>query len=326
MQLNLEHLPRTRRYLIGVSGGRDSVALLHALHERGYRKLVVCHVNHRLRGRASTADAIFVNRLALRLGYTCETLVTDVAELARSSKRSIETSAREARHDFFAAMARKHRCPRVFLAHHAEDQAETVLMRILRGTGLSGLGGMKASVILQVGKTALTLLRPLLHIRRADIDAFIAAHGIRYREDTSNQDTVFTRNQVRHQLLPQLSAATGREVTPMFLRLAAQAQRDDDFLTHITNTFLLDQSPIASDGSLRITAALKALHPAMQHRVVQRWLQSRCIAGLDHDTICACVTLFTQRDPARINLSQGLQVRRKSGRLSIASQQRPPPP
>ena len=201
MQLDLASLPPTRRYLIGVSGGRDSVALLHHLHDRGYRRLIVCHVNHRLRGRASTGDASFVRRLATRLGLDFEQTSQDVARLARDAAESIETTARRVRHEFFAEVARQYRCPRVILAHHAEDQAETVLMRLLRGTSISGLRGMKRETPLRVGRTTLSLLRPMLHIRRAEIDAFLASHHLAFREDESNQDTRLTRNLLRHEWL-----------------------------------------------------------------------------------------------------------------------------
>lgn len=320
MHLLLDNLPPNRRHLIGVSGGRDSVALLHALHQAGYSKLIVCHLNHRLRGRASGQDAAFVQRMAGRLGLQCEVATVDVAEFARTSRQSIETAAREARHAFFAAMARKHRCHRVLLAHHADDQAETVLMRVLRGTGIGGLAGMQSSTSLLVGQTSLTLLRPLLSIRRAEIDAYISTWGLRFREDATNSDTQPTRNRLRQSLLPGINTAMGRDVTPSLLRLSQSAALDDDLLRQLTETLIHDSALITPDGSLLLHPTLKAAHPALRHRVILQWLRHQNVTDLNHDTIIAVASLMDHRDPARINLAQGLQVRRKSGRLSVALQ------
>ena len=131
--------PPNRRYLIGVSGGRDSVALLHQLVDLGYRRLVVCHLDHQLRGRASKADARFVERLAAKLDCEFEIDRTDVAALARKSKQSIETAGRTARYEFFARVARRRRCHTIFLGHHADDLVETFLMNLFRGRRAGGL-------------------------------------------------------------------------------------------------------------------------------------------------------------------------------------------
>ena len=318
MELALANHPPGKRYLIGVSGGRDSVALLHALHGLGYRKLVVCHVDHALRGRASTQDALFVKRLAQRLGLAFEGLKVNVTALAAAKGESMETVAREVRLAFFAEMARKYRCPRVFLAHHAEDQAETVLMRVLRGTGIGGLAGMADTTLMVVGKMKLTLLRPLLTVRREEVDAFIRECGMAYREDATNAETKATRNRVRHDLLPVISEALGQDVTPMLTRLARIARREDDLLESLSRA--LAAEVVQADGELVLNADFKAAHVALQHRVLLGWLQARGVCGLTNEVIEAAVRLITQREPARINLPGALQLRRKAGRLMIARQ------
>ncbi len=318
MDLALANHSPTKRYLIGVSGGRDSVALLHALHGLGYRKLVVCHVNHGLRGRASAQDAVFVKKLALRLGLEFEGHKADVPVLARERKASIETVAREVRLEFFAAMARRHRCPRVLLAHHSEDQAETVLMRVLRGTGIGGLAGMAEETALTVGKMKLMLLRPMLRVRRKEIDAYVMAAGIAFREDATNADSKATRNRVRNDLLPLVSKMLGQDVSPMLARLARIARRDDDLLSELSKA--LAAEVMDADGGLVLTEGFKAAHGALQHRVMLGWLQKNEVPGLTHEVVEAAVRLVAQREPARINLPGGQQVRRKSGRLMIANQ------
>lgn len=304
-----------RRCLVGVSGGRDSVALLHVLHGLGYQKLVVCHVNHGLRGRASGQDALFVQRLAQRLGLAFEGMKADVAALAGERAESLETTGRAVRLEFFAAMARKHRCPRVFLAHHADDQAETVLMRVLRGTGLGGLMGMLEETPVRVGKTQIILLRPLLNVRRRQIDEFVKARRIKFREDATNAETVATRNRVRHGLLPLVSATLEKDVTPMLIRLARIARRDEDLLASMSANF--EEEVRDEDGSLMLTPDFKAAHPALQHRVMLAWLRQQKVPDLSQDHVEQAVRLITELEPARTNLPGNLQLRRKAGRLRV---------
>lgn len=310
------------RYLIGVSGGRDSVVLLHALHAAGFTKLMVCHVNHRLRGRASTGDAAFVKKLAERLGYAFHSEVIDVKALAKTNKLSIETAARQARHRFFARVAREQRCAKLILAHHAEDQAETVLMRVLRGTGIGGLAGMAGETSLHVTDgnrtTTLHLLRPLLGVRRADIESYAVKNGVRHREDATNADTTMTRNAVRHEALPMLNEMLGRDAVPMLVRLARVAEREDDFIAHFVQELISEQGLIAEDGSLLLKPELLSAHSAVLHRVLHHWLSAQRIHSLSQDLVEEAVSLLAQSQPARINLPGAKQLRRKSGRLRIA--------
>src|SRR5206468_6656269 len=135
--------PPDARYLVGVSGGRDSVALLHSLVERGYEELIVCHLNHQLRGRSSDADARFVKKLATKYDVDFELGGANVRALAKEKKMSIETAARQARYSFFAKAAKPNRCRTIFLAHHADDLVETFLLNLIRGAGLTGLAAMR---------------------------------------------------------------------------------------------------------------------------------------------------------------------------------------
>src|SRR5438477_11805614 len=154
----LRAFPPSNRYLIGVSGGRDSIGLLNRLLELGYEKLVVCHLNHQLRGAASRADARFVEKVARNLALDCEIGSTDVSALAKRSKLSIETAARFARLAFFVEVARDRRCPRIFLAHHADDLVETALLNLFRCAGYGGIAAMRKILVHSIGKTKLKLL------------------------------------------------------------------------------------------------------------------------------------------------------------------------
>src|SRR5256885_3135639 len=169
----LRDFPPSKRYLIGVSGGRDSIALLNLLINLGYKNLIVCHLNHQLRGASSRGDARFVERIARNLRLDCEIGSTDVGALAKRSKWSIETAARFARLAFFVEVARHRRCPRIFLAHHADDLVETALLNLFRGAGPGGMAAMRRISIHRIGKTRLTILRPLLGVWRGGDDGYI---------------------------------------------------------------------------------------------------------------------------------------------------------
>ena len=204
MHINSKFVPEfppSQRYLIGVSGGRDSVALLHLLVELGYKRLIVCHFNHQLRGRSSDADARFVEKLAANynrkiVGQTGKRTArpttrtedidfeldsADLRVLAKKKKMSIETAAREARYSFFAKVAKRRRCRTIFLAHHADDLVETFLMNLLRGAGLTGLAAMREVSTRHIGAVDLTIVRPLLSVWRSEIDAYVRAHWLKFR-------------------------------------------------------------------------------------------------------------------------------------------------
>lgn len=179
--------------VVGVSGGADSVALLRALCACG-APLTVAHVNHRLRGADSDGDESFVRDLCAGLGVECRVHSVDVSAVAAGD--NLEATARRVRYEFFAQVAGEVGAAWMATAHTADDQAETVLHRIVRGTGLQGLRGIATE---RDG-----IIRPLLSVTRADVLAHLAEIGQPYREDASNADPRFTRNRIRHELLPLL--------------------------------------------------------------------------------------------------------------------------
>lgn len=211
--------------VIGVSGGPDSLCLLHALHRLAPEldaRLHVAHLHHGLRGAEADADAAFVQEIAGSWGLPCTVEQADVAALARQSGASLEEAAREARYAFLARLAAQLGAQAVAVGHNADDQAETVLMHFLRGSGLAGLRGMQPKSALpaagvsgvrcqvsgvkgQVAGGEGCLIRPLLFTPRADILAYCAGQGWQPRFDRSNEDTTFYRNRLRHDLLPLLA-------------------------------------------------------------------------------------------------------------------------
>ena len=205
--------------IVGVSGGPDSLCLLHALialRDEFRFTIHVAHLNHQLRGSDADADAQFVSDLAARWELPCTVEARDVTALARERKLSIEEAAREARYAFLAGVAIAHNSRTVAVAHNADDQAESVLMHLLRGSGTAGLRGMLPKSEMPdlrmrisdspfaLRPSALRLIRPLLAIPRSDIERYCAEHNLQPRFDASNLDTTFFRNRLRHDLLPLL--------------------------------------------------------------------------------------------------------------------------
>src|SRR5581483_5935791 len=228
---NMRHLPDLGRgMVIAVSGGPDSVALLRALASSskalGGGPFIVAHLDHQLRGAASTADADFVERLCERLhqdhlNIELRRAIADVAAIARTDRANLEATARRVRYDWLARIAAERGIRWVATGHTADDQAETVLHRLLRGAGLQGLRGIAARRPLEAG---VSLVRPLLDTTRAEVLAYLASRGQPYREDASNRDLRHTRNRIRHDLLPHLAAHYNPGVVAVLGRLAAQAE------------------------------------------------------------------------------------------------------
>ena len=216
--------------VVAVSGGADSVALLDILSrlEDERLMLVVAHLNHCLRGADSDGDQEFVSQLAARYGFPCVVQRTDVAALAADAGLSLEDAGRRARYAFFDRTAKAHGATSIALAHHLDDQAETVLIRLLRGAGGGGLSAM-------AGSSRHSLKRPLLQVSRAELEHYLRLRALCYRTDSSNADTAILRNSIRHELIPFL-----RRYNPkVSQRLAATAEIlacDEELLEQLTET------------------------------------------------------------------------------------------
>ena len=307
----ISQVPRRARWLVGVSGGADSVALLHLLQRAGFRNLVVCHLDHQLRGRASTADARFVSRLASQLGVECELGRSDVLAMMEQSGESLETAARRARHGFFADCARKHRCRRVLLAHHADDQAETVLWNLLRGS--HGLKGMRTEQEITVDGIKLELIRPLLDIRRTDLVAWLRANRLKWREDASNLEAIAVRNRLRHEAMPLLAEISGRDPVAALVRGA----RDTAEREEMENDLLRQAKLLDPQGRLHL-GALRGLPQLLRRRAIADFLTSHGVADIDRALLDRALALLDPDASPAINLPGGRQLRRRAGRLFVS--------
>jgi tRNA(Ile)-lysidine synthase len=305
----LREYPPRARYLIGVSGGRDSVALLNWLVSLGYDKLIVCHLNHQLRGRSSDADARFVQKLAAKYQVGFELGAANVRALARKKKMSLETAAREARYLFFATAAKHRRCHKIFLAHHADDLVETFLLNLIRGAGLTGLGGMRDVSSRQIHGVDLTILRPLLSIWRSDIDKYVRECHLRFREDATNKNLAPTRNRIRNRIIPYLEKILDRNIRQNLWRTATIAAEEENWLDK--------EVPDSTNVDLSVPK-LRALPITLQRRAILKWLRAQNISGVGFDVIERVRLLL---DPnvrtAKVNLPQDRHARRRAKTIFI---------
>ena len=350
----LRDFPPSRRYLIAVSGGRDSVALLHALVDLGYKKLIVCHLNHQLRGKSSDADARFVEKLATKHHVDLAVGSTNVRALAAKKKLSIETAARTARYEFFAKVARRRRCRTIFLAHHADDLVETFLINLFRGAGTAGLSAMREVSTRRIDRVAepacsgqllraqqragrtkndrrgwaiqpvqrtgcptgasridLTIVRPLLGTWREEIDKYVRAHRLKFREDASNKNLGPLRNRIRLRVVPYLEKTLDRNIRQNIWRTATIAAEEESFFETLLPETLFNLPALGVEP-------LRKMSTAVQRRMLHNWLRSSKVADVGFDLVERVRSLLdlTSR-VAKINLPKDRHVRRRAKRIFI---------
>lgn len=311
-------IPDGARLVVAVSGGADSVALLYALRAlapaRRWR-LTVAHMDHCIRGAASRADAAFVSALGRQWRVSVRCGRSNVPLRARRTGRSLEAVAREVRYDFLARIARRVRADAVVTAHTADDQAETVLMNVCRGTGLTGLGGIPP-----VGTwRGVRILRPVLGVGHADLVAMLRRNGVEWREDETNADARFTRNRVRREVMPMLVKALNPSVRDALCRLAALCRDDAEALDAMAEARL--KASALADGALSIAEIGRDVG-AIRRRVLRQWLALRGVRpqALDYESVARCERLLKSRNGSEdIPLDGGISVRREYDRLRLRS-------
>ncbi len=261
-------IPPGQRVLVAVSGGVDSMVLLHTLHglaRRNRWQLAVAHFNHQLRGRASRADAQLVSRTAAALSLPCFSASGDVSGYARRAKISVEMAARTLRHEFLAQTARDHKIPVIALAHHADDQVELFFLRLLRGAGGEGLAGMKRRSPSPADRQ-ITLLRPLLEFTKAELREFARTNKIRFREDATNATNDPLRNRLRNELLPLLVGKYQPGLAGTVLRTMDILGGEAEFATETARAWLAE---IRLPKPTRAVPPYDRLPLAIQRKTVQ---------------------------------------------------------
>ncbi|MFC5049749.1 tRNA lysidine(34) synthetase TilS [Rubritalea spongiae] len=310
LQDQLAHIDADQTWLVGVSGGRDSVCLLDLLVRAGFSNLVVVHVNHQLRGEESAGDAKFVEQLARHHGVDFYSESVDVQQLASIQQKGLELAARETRHEVFAQAMAKYDAAGVLLGHHADDQAETVLYNLLRGS--NGLKGMRFENAVKVSGISLMFLRPMLTIRRSDIDAYVNEHGLAYREDASNAEGFTARNRLRKEVMPLLTDIMKREVVPQINTAAESSMEQADFFTNEVSleSFLDPQGRV-------FLPALSEAHIALQQSILFQYLKVQGVPELSRSVVMSGLEICDSSAPAKVNLPGGNWLRRKEQRLFV---------
>lgn len=305
--------------IVGTSGGPDSTALTHILHNLQYElgfHLHIAHYNHNLH-RNANPDQKFVEQLAEQLNVPCSVERWNNPKALK--KGSIEDAARQRRFQFFNRLANKINAQTVVLAHTKDDLAETVLMRILRGTGLQGLRG-----ILPVRKMKnICYIRPLLTVKKDDLLAFLRRKNIRYRIDPTNKKTEFFRNKIRLELLPLLSKQYNCNIKELLVNLADNIATDYDYIeTQAQKLFTKLAKCSSNNKNVRIDLDLySSQHPALKRMIIRSGIKQ-----LKGDTNRITLTHyreiedFLQNRPQRsiVHLPRNISIRKSSKYLILA--------
>ena len=308
--------------IVALSGGADSTALLDLLSRLPglSPRLVAAHLNHCLRGAESDRDEEFVRSLARHYRIPLEYRRMDVEELSRRERLNLEDAGRRARIGFLSELRDSWQAAAVALAHHADDQAETVLMRFLRGAGAGGLAGMPY-------RNGRKFVRPLLGVTRAELALYLTERGLTWREDASNHDTAFLRNRIRHELLPLLEQYNPA-IRERLAKTAAMLSDEHHLLNRLA-TENTDRVCTMDGDSLACSVAHLAEQPPALRRRSLRLMLERLSGNLDHFTgrhIEAMERLLASPRPNGIlNLPQHITALREYGSFVLRRAVAPPP-
>ncbi len=293
-------LPKGSRVLCAVSGGADSMCLLHLLFSKRRElgiELFAAHYEHGLRGAESLTDAEFVSAWCAEKGIPCTVEHGDVAAYAGEKGMGTEQAARELRYDFLRRTAEKLGCDKIATAHNADDNAETIIFNLCRGTGGAGLRG--------IPPVRGDIVRPLLGCTRAEIEEYLDKNDVPHVEDSSNKTDDYSRNLIRHRVMPVL-----REINPAMAaaanRAAELSRQDEDCLSALADDFIERHF----DGESLPQRELRALHPAIASRVLRR------LCGGSQSMVCTerAMALLEGSEYAEADLS-GRRIRRERGRI-----------
>jgi len=314
---------RGETVVVAVSGGADSVALLLGLDElvgskKIQIKILVGHLNHRLRGAASDADARWVRSLAKELGHPVVVSSRDIGARARKSKENLEQAARLARYDFLKQVARQHEAKTVLTAHTMNDQAETILLNLIRGSGGQGLRGIEG-VRPIAPRSDILLARPLLAwARRQDTEAYCRSRSIEFRDDQMNSDPAFTRVRVRNELVPLLERFNPKFIETV-VRSAEILRTDNQALDGAAQRLV----ELASTGDARRlnplrTDVLRLAPTALRRRALRLWLEQHRgdLRRIEHAHLVGVEKLLLSTKSGRVSeLPGGATVLRQKGLL-----------
>lgn len=300
--------PAPAKVVVGVSGGVDSVALLAVLAELGYRPIAV-HLNYQLRGDASDGDEAFVREYAAEMNVPLVVQTFDTTAIAQERGDSIQVVARDLRYNAFLEAAADHGAHYVAVGHHADDQAETVLLNLLRGAGPEGLAGMPAQRRLGEG---VTLVRPFLPLRRADIIDYARHRGLTWRDDASNESPDYRRGALRSEILPALDAHFGGDVASRIVRSADLMRQYVETSMQPETERRFEASRAQEDATLDIRKLSK--QPLVWRQRILLLAAARWLDGVPYTsaTATALDALIESQAGRRLDLGRGTVWRERS--------------
>ncbi|AHM57088.1 tRNA(Ile)-lysidine synthase TilS [Peptoclostridium acidaminophilum DSM 3953] len=314
-------LKKGDKVIIALSGGPDSVCLMDVLSrlkdEYGIR-LYAAHLNHQIRGIEAQKDAMFCMKRCEEEGIMCFIKAYDVPAYSREKGLSIEEGARELRYGMFFELQKKLSADKIAVAHNLDDQAETLIMRMMRGTGLEGLKGMEYS-------RRDGIIRPLLDVTRAEIEAYISQRGLSFRLDSTNLEDIYTRNKIRLRLIPYMDDNFNVDMKKALSRMGSLLSDDAEYINSCAKTEF--DRVCSMEGEVRIdTDALTALHNAISSRVVRMAIGAILgdIKGVQQVHIEYVIELARGgKEGSRIDISRGLMAIKENGRIVIKKNQAP---
>lgn len=304
-------MEKYKSILVGLSGGADSAALTHVLctlaPKYGF-KVYAAHVNHCLRGSAADEDEEFSRRFAEKMGIDFFSLRADVKAYACEHGMSEELAGRAVRYDFFEKLMKEHGIDCTATAHHRNDNAETILMNFMRGSGLSGLCG--------IPYIRGRIIRPLLDVTRAEIEKYCEDNGIKYVTDATNLEEEYTRNKIRHTLIPLIEETFNPSFTDTVTNNAAIISRENDFISEFTEE---KYKAIVEDGSV-LVQELVGLHPAIGARIIRMMTENVCGKfDVPSKVIDSVLELAKNgKTGTRADIARGAQAFIEYGKLYIA--------
>ncbi len=308
-------LTSNTRLVVAVSGGPDSATLLDLLFRLRPKydlRLSVAHLNHGLRGREADLEAEWVKKFASKLGIPVISDTFNVSALAKEKRLSLEEAGRRARYDFLEEVANRMGASKIALAHTASDQAETLLMRLMRGSGLDGLSA--------IPPIRDKIIRPLIEVFRGEIQDYCRENSLQPCFDSSNMETSFLRNRVRLNLIPYLSQEYGDQIERILFQTTNLLRQDSEYLKKETErVFRSVLEEKRSEGLVLNEEKLSCLHPALQRRVLRKAIEK--IKGdlkeIAFDHIVSIVELYETKKPGQLDLPHGLAIRHRYGNLLI---------
>lgn len=258
--------------MAGVSGGPDSVTLLHVLNslKKEYSlNIVIAHLDHKFRGEESEADRKFCESLAKKYNLEIAWEAIDVPKIAKEKGISPEEAARFERYDFFKRASKKKGIEKIAVGHTRDDQAETVLMRIMRGAGMKGLGGISPVKEMPGFK----IIRPLIEVSRKDVESFVSEAGLKFRTDSSNEKSIYTRNKIRLELIPLLEKEFNSNIKEVLANMAENLQIENDFLARYARRKFKSVSKIKPGEILIDIKKFRKQPEAVRKRILRAGLE-----------------------------------------------------